>query len=100
MFGFNNKKCESVNNEGVIFYPYPNPSNGEFRFDWISSAAGEVHFLILNSMGQVVFRQDASVAESGLNQAIFDLRSYNTGTYFFKFAADSGSKTIPIVIVR
>ncbi|HEY5826011.1 MAG TPA: PKD domain-containing protein [Cyclobacteriaceae bacterium] len=97
---FNNKKCEPINNETVIFYPYPNPNNGEFRFDWISLEVGEVHFSILNSTGQVVFQQDTSTTSSGLNQALFDLKSYNTGTYFFKFSSGSGSKTIPIIIVR
>lgn len=97
---FNNKKCESVSDEGVVFSPYPNPSNGAFQFDWISVGSATAHFAILNSMGQVVFQQDVTVSESGLNQMTFDLRAYNEGYYFFKFTSNSLSKTIPIVIAR
>jgi PKD repeat protein len=97
---FNDKKCESVADEGVIFYPYPNPSNGLFRFDWISLEATDAHISIINSLGQTVFKQDLPVPASGLNQMTFDLTSFNEGTYFFKFSSNTFAKTVPIVIVR
>ncbi len=97
---FNNKICESVSDEGVTFAPYPNPSNGEFHFDWISQSQGEAHFVILSSMGQMVFEQEVTVNGSGFNQAKFDLTSYQTGIYFFKFSSGSLSKTTRIVILR
>jgi PKD repeat protein len=96
---FNNKQCQSIN-DGVIFSPYPNPSNGDFRFDWIAKEADDASFTIFNSMGQAIFYQKVVVTEAGLNQVRFDLKPYGTGSYLFKFVSGPISRVIPVFVVR
>lgn len=97
---FNNSKCEPIEEETVVFNPFPNPSNGSFRFQWISPATDMAHFEIFNSMGQLAFEQYAESVQVGLNQVQFDLRHLNTGAYYFRFSSGSISKTLPVQIVR
>ncbi len=97
---FNNSKCEPVEEEVVIFNPYPNPSNGAFRFEWIAPTTDNAHFEIFNAMGQLAFEQYAESVQVGLNQVQFDLSNLNTGAYYFRFSSNSVSKTLPIQIVR
>ena len=97
---FNNSKCEPIEEETVVFNPFPNPSNGSFRFQWISPATDMAHFEIFNSMGQLAFEQYAESVQVGLNQVQFDLPHLNTGAYYFRFSSGSISKTLPVQIVR
>lgn len=97
---FNNSKCEPVNNEAVLFNPYPNPSDGSFQFDWIAATTDGAHFEIFNSVGQLVFEQHVEKGVLGLNQVLFKLDMLPTGAYYFRFSSNSTIKTLPIQIVR
>jgi len=97
---FNNSKCEPLEEETIIFDPYPNPSSGAFQLKWIAPTTDRAHFEIFNSIGQLMMEQYDEAVQVGLNQVQFNLESLNAGSYYFRFSSNSAVKTLPIQIVR
>jgi len=88
----NNKRCISFTGEDYIFEPYPNPSSGMARIDWVSEKAGSVRITVYNSKGQREYEWETPSA-SGLNQSVHDLSFLSTGMYFITIQTATSLQT-------
>lgn len=73
----------------INFSVYPNPSNGIFTIQ----NNNNIHFVITNAIGQVVFIED-----SNSNQSQIDLTHLSKGMYFLKASNNDGNKIIKIIL--
>lgn len=96
----NNKRCESVNAEPVLFSPYPNPASNFVGFDWIATSTAALQVLIYNQSGQLVYEKTVTPENTGLIQVSFDLRPLTAGLYFMKLVSSQYSTTRTFAIVR
>ncbi|MFN8298840.1 MAG: T9SS type A sorting domain-containing protein [Chitinophagales bacterium] len=75
---------------------YPNPSNGVFQFQLNTGSRTDGQLLVVDALGQVVFRQD--VMAQGQYQTTVDLGKHAPGLYTVQFKTTTGmaSKSISV----
>ena len=95
---FNNKQCETLDNENVIFAPYPNPTGGELTLDWIANEDGTARITIFTSTGEKAFDRQLSASSSGLNQIQLDVSNLHPGAYLVMFNYLGTQKTFRFVV--
>ncbi len=97
---YNDRQCISMNNDDVLFYPYPNPAKGQINFDWISSENEDVTVTIYKSTGQVAFNQNFQFVQSGINQLAIDISSLSSGLYLIQFSGAKTKKTFSVSVIN
>ncbi len=94
----NDKQCASLEDQTILFAPYPNPSDGELQLDWIGAAAGTADIAIFNSTGAKVFEKQIEASEKGLNQIRVDISNLSRGVYMASFSYPGKKKTFRFVL--
>jgi hypothetical protein len=61
---------------------WPNPTDGKVTISYRSQNSEKTHFVVYNSLGQVVKTIDTSENTSGENTYILDLKDQDAGIYF------------------
>jgi hypothetical protein len=94
-----NEVCLSVEQSFITFSPYPNPSKGSFRLDWIAKESGTVNLTLLNAMGQ---EQNELQIESveGLNPVTVETSGLGSGIYFIKLKYREITKVFRVFILE
>ena len=77
---------------------YPNPTDGQIRYQFYSEQADEVQIEVLNSLGQVVLRQSQSYQIGGHELSI-DMSSLTPAAYVIRAYHESGKTTHSEVII-
>jgi len=88
----NNKQCISLKNEDFVFDPYPNPSSGMVKIDWVSSGGGSARIAVFNSQGRREYEWETT-ASPGLNQTIHDFTGLAAGAYLVTIQTSSTFQT-------
>ncbi len=88
---FNNAQCTSLQEEPVLFTPYPNPTTDYVQFDVVAKSQGVITMQMVGSTGNVVAWREATV-QPGLNQFRWDIREVNAGLYIL--ILETGSQRI------
>ena len=88
----NNKRCINLSNADYFFGPYPNPTTGTLRVDWISEKPGVTRLIVYDTMGKKSYEWETS-SQSGLNQASLDLEFLSTGLYYLTIETSGSKKT-------
>ncbi len=95
---FNNKQCVSLTDDEVVFAPYPNPTGGELRIDWIASAEGSAQVTIFTSTGEKAFDRQLTSSSTGLNQILLDVSNLHSGVYLAVFKYLGLRKTFRFIV--
>ncbi len=77
---------------------YPNPSNGMFKVEFDSFQNDAAQIQIVNTMGQIVLKEDVSFNQSSLKEIEFDLSDSGAGTYFVHITTKDSKLTKHVVI--
>lgn len=75
-----NKQCVNFVEEVSIFEPYPNPTSGELKVEWVSREDGNARLVVRDNMGKTAYDWETP-ARAGLNQAVLDLTFLTSGLY-------------------
>jgi len=97
---YNDRRCLSLTDTDVLFYPYPNPAKGQINFDWISAENENVAVTIYKSTGQVAFQQNFQLVQSGINQLAIDISSLSSGLYLIHFSGAKSKKTFSVSVIN
>ena len=65
----------------IIKKAYPNPFNNELIVDLENEKAGNYHLILVNELGQEVYRKSIEVIE-GEQQIKLELQNFASGVYF------------------
>jgi PKD repeat protein len=95
---FNNKQCVDLDNQEVVFSPYPNPASGQLHLDWIASADGVAEIAVYNAIGQLALDRQLSSAGAGLNQVVVDVSNLHSGVYLAVFSSAGIRKTFRFIV--
>jgi hypothetical protein len=76
----------------------PNPNNGSFTLNFVSTESQTYTIEIMNALGEVVSSQTL-VSVAGSNSTLFDLTAHGTGVYFIRVTT-AGSTQLTRVFVR
>ena len=90
---FDNKRCSSLDEEVILFAPYPNPSQGELHLDWIAASGDVANIVIFNSTGANAYDKKITAMQPGLSQIILDISTLGPGIYFVVFSYLGFTKT-------
>jgi len=88
----NNKQCISLKGEDFVFDPYPNPSSGMVKIDWVSSSGGSARITVFSSQGRREYEWETT-ASPGLNQTIHDFTGLAAGAYLVTIQTSSTFQT-------
>jgi hypothetical protein len=66
---------------------YPNPTSGYFTVEF-EDGEGFEELVMLNSMGEVILKEDLSQLGKGVNKLSVDLKFYTPGVYFLRAVND------------
>ncbi len=77
----NNRKCQSLINDFVLFNPYPNPSNGIINIQFNLGESKEVSLQIFSKDGKLIKQLFTGNAAKGLNSKSFDISELAVGSY-------------------
>ena len=94
----NDKECVSLNQENIVFAPYPNPVRGELHFDWIASGDEPAQIAIFNATGAKAFDKQLESAQAGLNQIKIDVSNLTPGVYLALFTYPGFKKTFRFIV--
>lgn len=101
--GDNNKEdnslCTSFENEIIVIAPYPNPTSGSLRVDWISPDEHGVQIFIHDPLGRLVFENKVE-SSPGLNSVSLNLEGLTQGAYVMSFNAGYSRKVFRFVVNR
>jgi len=97
---YNDRQCLSMTTSDILFHPYPNPASGQINFDWISFESEDVTVTIYKSTGQMAFKQDFQMIQSGINQLAIDISSLSSGLYLIQFSGAKAKKTFSVSVVN
>lgn len=89
----NNKRCINFEKTDYVFDPYPNPTAGPLRVDWISEKPGSALIVIYDGMGKKSYEWETQ-AQTGLNQSVHDLTFLSAGLFYLTIETAGGKKTI------
>jgi len=95
---FDNKKCVSLNNDEVLFTPFPNPAQSQINMQWISTDSEDVRVTIYNATGQVTYDQLLVSPTVGLNQLQISTTPFSAGVYFMQFTSGKIQKTFRFAV--
>ena len=89
----NNRRCINLEVADYVFDPYPNPTSGTLKVDWISEKSGTARILVYDGMGKKAYDWETP-SQSGLNQAVLDLTFLTAGLYYVSVETSNAKKTI------
>ena len=92
----NNKRCINLEHADHFLSPYPNPSSGMLRVDWIAENSGNAHLVVFDSMGKKAYEWETP-AQVGLNQSVLDLTFLTCGMYYLTIETSGARKTTRFV---
>ena len=95
---YNDKECVSLNQETIVFAPYPNPVNGELHFDWIATGDEPAQITIFNGTGAKSLERQLELSQSGLNQIRIDISNLGPGVYLALFTQAGLKKTFRFIV--
>ena len=90
---FDNKRCSSLEDDVILFAPYPNPNQGQLYLDWIATSGDVANVVIFNSTGANAYEKKITATQPGLSQIILDISTLGPGIYFVVFSYGSFTKT-------
>ncbi|MBS1978368.1 MAG: PKD domain-containing protein [Bacteroidetes bacterium] len=76
----NNKRCLALDHEPYFFDPYPNPTSGTVRIDWVEEGPGTAVISVYDNQGKRAYRWETP-CQAGLNQTVHDLSFLTSGLY-------------------
>lgn len=94
-----NVVCSPIDNKVVVMNPYPNPTQGDIHFDWISPDEQTAFINIYDALGKAVLSSEVT-AKLGFNARNFNTVSLSSGVYFLQFQSGPMKKTLRFVINR
>jgi PKD repeat protein len=94
----NNAKCLNLSNQTIIVQPYPNPTNGTIFFEAVLSEGGTGSLLIMNSQGEIVFKNDFPNLAVGMNQLKLDLSNHKPGLYLATWLVNDQKSEVKFII--
>jgi hypothetical protein len=94
-----NSVCTSFESETVVMMPYPNPTSGSLRVDWISAVDSPIQLQVFDPLGKVVFHSEVAASE-GFNSASLDLNALTEGLYYLTFNSGETKRSIRFAIHR
>jgi PKD repeat protein len=89
----NNKQCASLIDRTILFSPYPNPTGGELRLDWIAVVSDVARITIFTAAGAKAVDQSVEATAVGLNQIRMDVSNLSPGIYMLVFSYAGLKKT-------
>ncbi len=90
---FDNKRCSLLEDDVILFAPYPNPCQGQLYMDWIAASGDVANLVIFNSTGANAYEKKITATQPGLSQIILDISTLGPGIYFVVFSYGSFTKT-------
>ena len=76
----NNKRCLGLDHATYFFDPYPNPTSGTVRIDWVEEGPGTAVISVYDNQGKRAYRWE-TLSKEGLNQTVHDLSFLTSGLY-------------------
>jgi len=83
--------------ESITITGSPNPVTASYSLILKSKVQQQVEILVADALGRRVFARQLAV-NAGYNRLEVDMRSWQTGIYFFRFVAASGEKMVQKVL--
>ncbi len=77
---------------------YPNPNNGKFNLKLNLIGAHEIKVSLLNSMGQLVYKEDLGIMKGDSSKEL-NIENISRGVYQLQVLADGKSTTIKVTIL-
>lgn len=90
---------ESLDWSSASIQMYPNPAAAQVSLAFQSEKAGLLTVEVISLTGTVLKTTQPEIL-AGMNTVSLDLAGISGGSYWVKLADQSGSKTLPLVIVR
>lgn len=84
----------------VFTEAYPNPTNGDFRFDVTAESNQAVDVEVYNTLGQRVYRNRIGLQSEVARTVTIDGSRWASGTYFVRITGDDFSETRRVALVR
>ncbi len=78
---------------------YPNPSNGHFKFGFLSDTNESGEIEIINATGQLVYHQQNVLLNSGMNQVEMKVSSLTAGVYMLNLVTEHGIKSARLLLL-
>lgn len=78
---------------------FPNPANEKVIINFDYQATEQLSIIVVNSVGQEVFRNSNNIIAGKVNLEIFT-SSWNSGIYFIQFQSEKGIKTERLSIAK
>ncbi len=88
----NNKRCIDLDKSDYFFDPYPNPTAGNVKVDWISVTSGSARIVIYDGLGKKSFEWE-TMSKAGLNQSVLDVTFLTAGLYYLTIETAAAKKT-------
>jgi endonuclease I len=82
-------------NESLVLMP--NPNNGAFTVNYISTENQKVTVKLMDMLGRVVYNNELKV-NNGLNALEINLQDFNKGVYTFELVSGNSKKTEKVII--
>jgi hypothetical protein len=79
--------------------PYPNPTSGSLRVDWISADDSPIQLQVFDPLGKLVFQSEVA-ASQGFNSASLDLVGLTQGLYYLTFNSGETKRSMRFAIHR
>ncbi len=82
----NNKVCNSLVSEFVVFEPFPNPAQNKITLRYFlpeSNNNANINFIIYDMTGKQI--QQSTLSSKGVNNIEYDIRTFANGMYVFSF---------------
>ncbi len=84
----------------VFTEAYPNPTNGDFRFDVTAESSQAVDVEVYNTIGQRVYRDRIGLQSEVPRTITIDGNRWASGTYFVRIIGNDFSETRRVALVR
>jgi PKD repeat protein len=94
-----NRICESIENETMVFHPYPNPASDRLNIEWVAPEAGMVTITLNDAFGKTILKVD-DTSISGLNSRVVNVGEFQSGLYTVSINAGSWKSVQKIMVIR
>lgn len=78
---------------------FPNPATENFNINFDYQGVDQLSIVVVNSVGQEVFRNDNNIITGDVNLEI-STSTWNAGIYFIKFQSEKGIKTERLSVAK
>ncbi len=93
----NNELCKELTNEFIFNNITPNPGSAITQINFTVPAKGSVNYIISDANGKIVFSSGDVVVSKGFNTIPIDVRTWNSGIYFFRMSYNDSYQVLKLV---